>query len=78
MLSLHTPPEGGVRTKKKYKTFDTIFTVIYQGEQKLMGPGNVGLGLFAQLQKNPVKSRKKAQKQAKMMRFFFSALTHVE
>ena len=55
----HTPPEEGVRTKKKYITFDIISAVIYQGEQKFMVPGNVGLGLFAQLQKFQVKCQKK-------------------
>ena len=34
----------------------TLFwAVIYQGDQGLGGPRNVGLGLFAQLQKNYVK-----------------------
>ena len=46
--------ERGVRTKIFCITFDT------QGEQKLMGPGNVGWELFAQLQNIQVKCRKKA------------------
>ena len=29
----HTPPEGGVRTKKCYITFDTIFSALTQIEK---------------------------------------------
>ena len=43
-----------------------------------MGPGNVGWGLFAELQNFQVKCQKKAKKQAKMVSNFFEALTHVE
>ena len=70
----HTPREGGVRTKKFCITFDTIFGRYlprHQEEQKLVGPGNVGWGLFAKLQKFQVKCRKKALKRAKMVSNFF-------
>ena len=54
-----------------------IFGVIYQGEQNLGGPGNVGWDLFAQLQKNQMKFEKNAQKKAKMGSNFFHILTYV-
>ena len=38
-----------------------------------MGPGNVGLGLFAQLQKFQVKLEKNAPKKAKLGSFFFTS-----
>ena len=38
-----------------------------------MGPGNVGWGLFAQLQKFHVKCQKTAYKQAEMVSIFFGA-----
>ena len=55
-----------------------ILAVIYQGEQNLMGPGNVGLELFAQLQKIQVKFEKNAQKKAKLGSNFFHTLTYVK
>ena len=42
-----------------------------------MGPGNVGLGLFTQVQNIQVKCRKKALKKAKMVSKIL-ALTHLE
>ena len=36
--------------------------IIYQGEHQLMGPGNVGWELFAQLQNIQVKCQKKGLK----------------
>ena len=42
-----------------------------------MGPGNVGLELFAQLQKIQVKFEKNAQKRAKLGSNFFHILMYV-
>ena len=58
-----------------------FFENIYQGEQKVGGPGNVGLQLFAQLQKKSGEIKNcTMKKQTKMKNGvnFFSALTHVD
>ena len=43
-----------------------------------MGPGNVGWGLFAELQKFQVKCLKRLKNRPKWCQFFLGALTHVE
>ena len=75
---VHTPPEGGVRTKKCYITFDTIFGRYLPRGTIIDGSWKCRMGAFCTIAKNSGEMLKKGLKQAKMVSKKISALTQIE
>ena len=77
-ISSHTPPEGGVRTKKCYITFDTIFGRYLPRGTIIDGSRKCRMGAFCTIAKNSGEMLKKGLKTGQNGVNFFSALTHIE
>ena len=77
-LTYHTPPEGGVRTKKFCITFDTIFGRYLPRGTKICVSRKCRMGAFCTIAKNSGEILKKGLKTGQNGVNFFSALTHVE
>ena len=77
-LSTHTPPEGGVRTKKCYITFDTIFGRYLPRGTLIDGSQKCRMGAFCTNAKYSGEMSKKGLKTGQNGVNFFSALTHVK
>merc|ERR1712218_578245 len=70
---LHTPPEGGVRTKKCYITFDTIFGRYLPRGTIIDGSQKCRMGAFCTFAKNAGEMLKKGFKTGRNgVKFFFS------
>ena len=76
--SAHTPPEGGVRTKKCYITFDTIFGRYLPRGTLIDGSQKCRMGAFCTIAKYSGEMLKKGLKTGQNAVNFFSALTHIE
>ena len=77
-ISAHTPPEGGVRTKKCYITFDTIFGRYLPRGTLIDGSQKCRMGAFCTIAKYSGEMSKKGLKTGQNDVNFFSALTHIE
>ena len=74
----HTPPEGGVRTKKCYITFDTIFGRYLPRGTLIDGSQKCRMGAFCTIAKYSGEMSKKGLKTGQNGVNVFSALTHIE
>ena len=74
----HTPPEGSVRAKKKYITFDTNFGPYLPRGTKIDGSRKCRMGAFCTIAKISGEMSKKGLKTGRNGVNFLWALTHVE
>ena len=74
----HTPPEGDVRTKKCYITFDTNSGRYLQRGTKIYGSRECWIGAFCTIAKNSGEMPQKGLKTGQNGVKFFLTLTHVE
>ena len=73
----HTPPEGGVRTKKCYITFDTIFGHYLPRGTIIDGSRKCRMGAFCTIAKNSGEMLKKGLKTGQNgVKIFFSPHTN--
>ena len=74
----HTPPEGGVRTKKCYITFDTICGRYLPRGTLIDGSQKCRMGAFSTIAKYLGEMSKYWPKMGKMWPIFFLALTYAK
>ena len=75
---IHTPPEVGVRVRKFFITFDTIFGRYLPRGTIIDGSQKCRMGAFCTIAKNSGEMLKKRLKTGQNGVNFFLALTHIE